>query len=342
MFKDLNATNKALCISTIAITLFGVAALINAFVSSGKLPPNQFINKDTSSIPIETQQSLNKVNDQRPVSEDKVFRGIKSGAKKCSEQCRHALFKLDESINLTDADLEDLNASINVIAAYLQKNKSKRDEYIQVALVSNDDKRSFLTEVFKQLPDLQRQEISDIFINSQHWHARAKGLELITYEGIKDVDTVKVLTGIVSNEQDTYIKNTVLRHLKQSSFLKNDANILSQLDSILNDVTEDPSTRIEALKAKFNLSEQPYLIVTDAIQASYSNEIELQMTGLNMLEKNLEKEREYVEKGIYIDKKSIKSVIEYIQNLPSRGIKDKGLESLIFEADAIYVRYFES
>ena len=342
MLKNLNTKNTALCVIAVVIALCGLIALIIAFKNAGNVPQNQFTNLQPSSMlgDEKNKVSFKGVDQKLAIKQQLEIESVEQ--KECSSQCQATLSALDKSTVIDDETFHKLGALAKTIAAYLHENDNKRKHYFEMALTTtDDDRRSFLTDVFKYLPAQQKQEIGDGFVVSENWHTRSMGVALITDGDTSDSNTVKKLTAILSIENNSYVKNTIINHLKQDDSLQGDLNVLSQLDLILNNSSDSSSTRVAALKAKLQLSDQPYFIIPDAVQALHTNEPELQFAGLIMIDRVLQEEDKYIEDGVYIDKKTIKDAIQGLRNTSSQGVEDKGLAGLIREADALYLRYFE-
>lgn len=181
----------------------------------------------------------------------------------------------------------------------------------------------------------------DTLILSENWRARGDGITLIADDGIENLEMAKKLMNILPNEENPYVKGRILHYLKQSEKLKGDIEVLSQLDAVLNNET-NALTLVDALKAKMQLSEQPYHILPDAIQALHTVEPELQIAGLIAIDKILEREEEYLESGAYMDRNTIKNDIQSIRNLSAYGDDKMRLEPVIKHANSIYLRHFEN
>lgn len=263
-----------------------------------------------------------------------------SDSAQCSVRCSSTLSMLDKDLELNDETFNRLETHITEIAAYLQDDEGKRQEYLEMALSTEDgDKRSFLTDVFKRLPYEQKAEIGNHFVGSENWRVRTNGIALIADEDISSLAVSDRLIDIYSTEQNLHVKGTILASLKQSSILQGDTGILQQLDSVLYNEAE-PQVRIAALKAKMELSEHPFDIIPDAVQALRTTEPEFQLAGLIAIDQILADENKHIENGAYIDKASIKSDIESIRDLSSYKGDRKRFDRLIREANAIYLRHF--
>ena len=264
--------------------------------------------------------------------------GADSG--QCSVRCNSALSMLDENVELDDETFHKLEAYVKEIAAYLQSNERKRQHYLEMALITTDsDKRAFLTDIFRHLPYQQKVEISASFIGSERWRLRADGVTLIAEHDGPNLDVGRALMAIFLSEENSYIKGRILRYVKQDLTLQGDTELLLQLDSaIYNDA--DSSVRVAALNAKMQLSEQPYHILPDALQALRTSEPELQFAGMIAIEQVLEHEKKYIESGAYIDRNSIKEELQMIRNLVVYDDDKKRSGHLIGEANLIYMRYF--
>ena len=260
----------------------------------------------------------------------------------CSTRCNRTLSLLDEDVELDDETYQNLASQTEEIAAYLQGDEQQRQHYMQMAMTTTDgDKRAFLTDIFKFLPDQQKDEIAENFITSDKWRVRADGLTLIADQGISNLDETNTLIGFFSNEENPYIKSSILNYLEQSPSLRGDVEILQQLDSALYYDT-NTSVQVAALKAKMQLSDEPYHILPDALQALSASEPEFQLAGLVAIEKVLEHENKDIDRDTYIDKHSIANEFEIIRNLAVYGEDKKRFESLIKEANTIYLRHFEN
>ena len=338
MLTKLNTKNKVLTLATIAIVFCGLIGFGIALKNAGHVPPHQFQNTVTTSITAEepflpASADIKQSADQALNVENAVEQ------KNCSSQCRTTLALLDTNQSIDDDTFRKLTNSTTAIATYLQGNDQQRQHYLEMALTTTDeDKRSFITKIFKHLPSEQRKLLAKDFIDSDHWRTRAAGVELITVDS-EDLNNTE-LTNILSNETNSYVQSTILRHLKNNEALKGDLTTLNQLDLIINNASNHPSARVSALKTKLALSEQPYLIVPDAVQALYTNEPSLQSTGLIMIDQLLRQEEELNKNGVYLDKKSIKDVLQNIRNTNLEGIENKRLEQIIKESNAVYQRYF--
>ncbi len=266
----------------------------------------------------------------------------KKAASACSAGCETTLSLLDKDLELDDEDFQTLRAHSQEIATYLQGNESKRRYYTQLAMTTTDgDKRAYITEVFKHLPEQQRVTVAENFIGSDAWRVRADGVALISDHGASNLNEASSLMNIFYSEESAYVKNKILGNLQNSAALRGDVNVLQQLDSAL--YTEpDASVRIAALKAKMQLNREPYHILPDALQALRSDEPDFQLAGLIAIEEVLKREKEYSENGTYIDKNTIENELEIIRNLAVYGQDKKRVENLMREADAAYLRYFQS
>jgi len=263
-----------------------------------------------------------------------------TGSAKCAYQCKETLSMLDGISSLNDETFHQLGSYTKEIAAYLEHEESKRHHYLEMALTTKDaDKRSFLTDVFIHLPYHQKVELADSYIVSEDWRLRANGVTLIAGYDIATVTVGHSLMDIFANEESSYIKSNILTHIEQSSVLQGDTEILHQLDSAIYNET-DSSVRVAALKAKMQLSEQPYHILPDALQALRTNEPEFQLAGLVVIEKVLQQEKTYIASGHQLDVTSIKNEFEIIRNLAVYGENKKNVDRLIEEANMIYLRYF--
>jgi len=259
----------------------------------------------------------------------------------CSARCTSTLSMLDENLELDDRTFEKLQIYAKEIAAYLQNNDSQRQYYLEMALTTDDgDKRAFLTDVFTHLPYRQKLELGENFIGSENWRVRADGVTLVADHDTSELEAANTLMNIFSSEENAFIKDRILGYLKQSSTLQGDAEILHQLDSaIYNEI--DPAVRVSAFKAKMQLSEQPYHMLPDALQALRTSEPTLQFASIVAIERILKHEEEYAERGVYIDTNSIRNEFEIIRTLSVYDDDKERFDRLIQEANSIYSRYFE-
>ena len=329
------------------IGLFCLVWLMSYLRNAGNEPTNHFQitqGESTSDILLSddiqaAQYGADRAENSIEVKEDITSINVNSETVECSGQCGSALAMLEEGAELDDETYLKFGSRIKEIAAYLQSHQSERQHYLQMAMTTADgDKRAFLTDVFSLLPEQQKIEIGESFVSSDNWRLRADAVSLIVGSELLDLDDVDRLMSIYSSEQNSYVKSNILTLLKQSSTLQGDTDIMYQLDSdIYNE--ENPNIRVAALKAKMRLSNHPYHVLTDALQALRTSEPDLQYAGLLAVNQILNHEQEYIESGIYVDRASIKNDILYIRNMTAYD--DKRLERVISEANAIYLRYFE-
>jgi len=90
--------------------------------------------------------------------------------------------------------------------------------------------------------------------------------------------------------------------LALSFFVHHDNKFLYKLDSIINN-DESPATRVAALKTKMQLSEQPFHMLPDAVQALHTSDPELQVAGLIVIGQILDNEDAHIKNGAHIDRK---------------------------------------
>lgn len=300
--------------------------------------PSITSNEDESSIIQNLDQTTQSLNPAETAASNKLD-NIES--EQCIERCSALLSILDEDLELEDEDFQDLERYLKEIAAYLQNDESKRLHYLKIALTTTDeDKRSFLTDVFKHLPYQQKIAIGADFIESENWRVRADGVSLIAGGEIVDPDIAHLLIDIFSTEKNSHIKGSILTSLEYSPNLQNDPTILRQLDDVIN-YEPDFSVRKAALNAKMSLSDQPHHILPDAIQALSTSNTEYQLAGLIAINQVLEQEQKHIENGAYIDKIAIKNTIESIMDVGSHHKTGESYsELLVEEAYNIHTRYF--
>ncbi|MBX2848129.1 MAG: hypothetical protein KTR16_07415 [Acidiferrobacterales bacterium] len=282
-------------------------------------------------------QHYSAVLDQLTINSNETQSRVTFG---CSRQCGSTLSMLDQNIELDDEAFQRLGIYIEEIADYLKNNDDKRHYFTQMALTTTDgDKRAYLTEVLKHLPEQQKIEIADKFIVSDNWRIRADGVVLIADKGVTNLKLANSLTNILMVEESPYVKSKILTHLQNSPVLRGDANVLRQLDSAIYYET-NTSVQIAALKAKMQLSEKPYHIMPDALHALRSSDPDFQFAGLVAIEKVLWDETDFLETKAYLDMHSIENEFQIIQNLIVYDEDKSRFEKLIKEANAIYSRYF--
>ena len=297
--------------------------------------PNTLLNLDEQAA----QYDADRTENSTEVTGSTASINANSESVECSGQCGSTLAMLEEGTELDDEAFIKFGSRTKEIAAYLQNHESERRHYLQMAMTTaDDDKRAFLTDVFSLLPDQQKIEIGESFVSSDNWRLRADGVLLIAGSELLDSDVVNRLTSIYSSEQSSYVKSNILKLLQQSSTLQGDTEIMYQLDSDIY-TEENPNIRVAALKAKMRLSNHPYQVLPDVLQALRTSEPDLQYAGLIAINQILDQEQEYNENGVYVDRASIKSDVMYIRNMTAYD--DKRLERVISEANAIYLRYFE-
>jgi len=325
-----------------------MAWLLFTLTNLGNEPSNQIKTKTDYLTPAitssENKPSMEQGADQANNSADQEKNANSidtTDSIECDERCSSLLSILDDNLELDDENFHKLEAYIEELAAYLQYDESKRRHYLQLALTTADgDKRSYLTEVFKHLPYEQKIEIGADFINSENWRVRAYGVTLITEDGIADQSMANIFIDVLSNETNPYVKGSILKSLEHSSNLQGNPEILQQLGDVINH-EPDFAIRKAALNAKKKLSDKPYHILPDAINALRTSDPGFQLAGLIAIDDVLNKEQKYIAEGAYIDKVTIKNYIENILNTNLYGDPNEhDVESLAKEANAIYLRHF--
>ena len=319
-----------------------------AVINAGSLPveQSQLPTPMPEILPISEPPSIENDLEQYHVPSNhlkvKSSESINASSSKCSSSCNSTLSMLDQESELDDETFQNLEAYVEEIAIHLQHNNSKRDHYIQLALATNDgDKRGFLSYIFEHLPYEQKRDIGDMFIASENWQLRADGVHLIANDDVPSLAVANKLMDIFSNEENAFVKGSILRHLEQSSSLQGDTEVMHQLESVLYNGT-DTSVRVAALKAKMQLSEHSHFILSDAVEALHASDPEFQFAGLVAISQVLDKEKEYLAKGIYIDKASVKSDLKNMRDLAVYDGDNKRLVQLVKEANAVYLRHFEN
>lgn len=343
IFNSLGVLVGLCCVAWLIFTLKNVSSGLVNHTDKQKdyLIPAITPSDDKALIKQGLHQAKNSLEQVETVTSDDLNNVDNVESEQCLEQCSVLLSILDEDLELEDEAFEKLEAYVGEIAVYLQGDERKRQHYVQMALTTTDaDKRSFLTEVFKHLPDEQKIEIGADFIDSENWRLRADGVTLIADQETIDQSVADVLIDILSIEKNSYVKGSILTSLEHSPNLQGNPKILQQLNDVIN-YESDFSVRKAALNAKMNLSEQPHHILPDAIKALRTSDPEFQLAGLIAISQILDQERKYVEAGAYIDKAAIKNNLENILNtdLLNNGNEDH-LEFLIKEADNLYMRHF--
>jgi len=302
-----NRSNIFYCILGI-LSLCGALGLMVAIKNAGKLPgylsPNQVGQRSPAfSLSVDVsvdEQSVNHGLQQVKPSLEQVYEA--ASAIECTTRCRSTLSMLEGDLELDDDAFHQLGAFVKEIAAYLQGDEVERERYLQMALTTSDaDKRGFLTDIFYHLPYQQKLELSEAYIASEDWQARADGVTLIADHEIPSVEVATRLMDIFSAEDNSYIKGSILSHLKQRPDLQGDFGILYQLDSAIYNDT---------------------------------------LAGLIAIEQVLQNEQEYSESSLYIDKDSFKKEFEMIQNLAIYEDDQQRFDHLISEANLVYSRYF--
>ncbi len=256
----------------------------------------------------------------------------------CSFLCQKSISALEGGELLSDSMLYKLGAHSEELAVYLQHNKDRRHDILELALTTESaDTRAFLTDIFMHLPHHQKAELGENYIASQDWQIRADGVKLIA-DDISVQGVAKKLMIIFAGEENSYVKRRILAGIKQNLGLRGDPEILHGLDSAL---YYDPavSVRTAALKAKMQLSEYPHLILPDALQALRTSEPDFQLAGIMAIEYVLQSEKEHGENGTYIDYRSIERELEILSHLADYP-RDERFKRLVKEANLVRRKYF--
>ena len=224
----------------------------------------------------------------------------------------------------------------------MQNNDGERQYYVLMALTTSDgNKIGFLKKIFQRLPEEQKLEIADNFLTSENKKMRVNGVELIVGHKVFDLSTANKLMDILLVEDNAHVKSTILRHVRSANSLRGEVGLLDKLDSAINNEA-DFSVKVDLLKAKMQLSEQPYHIIPSALEALRSSEPEFQMAGIIAIDQILGHESNYLENGVDIDINSIRNEIYTLRNLtPGDGVNKKRFDRLQREANSVYSRYFD-
>ena len=312
---------------------------ILSLIDIGSVPENQFGNKSylQNDLPLHVEEIENEL---EPVKDaPKEIASADSGP--CSEQCIEALAKLEEGVELDDDEYRQLQAYVKEIVSYLQNNEGERQHYLLMALTTSDgNKIGFLKKIFQRLPEEQKLEIADNFLSSENKKLRVNGVELIVGHKVSDLSTANKLMDIFLTEDNPHVKSTILRHVRNASSLRGEVSLLDKLDSGINNEA-DVAVKIDLLKAKMQLSEQPANIIPSALEALRSREPEFQRAGVIAIDQVLADDSNYLESGIDIN--TIKSELQTIRSLtPSDGVNKKRINRLQREANSVYSRYFDN
>ena len=333
--------NILYCLASL-LSLCCLLWLILALKNTGDVPVNQFQGQGGTKLAVASSIETPPKEPVEPVTE--VASTVDTNdSEPCISRCRSTLSILDGDLTIDDETLPGLRSSAKQIAAYLQSDESQRQSYLEMALTTTDDnKRSLITDIFLHLPYQQKAELGASFIGSENWRIRVDGVALITDHDTPNAEVVTALLDLFANEQNAYVKGQVLNYLKHSPTLKGDVGMLQQLDAAIHNESSS-YVRVSALKAKMKLSEQPYHILPDALQAINSRDPVFQLAGLNAINQVLKQKETYVESGVYIDMSTIKNNIEGIINSTAYKNDDsKDIDRLVKKADGIYLRHFDN
>ena len=341
MLKTRNSKKNIIYFLAALIGLGLIFWLIFSIMVDGSVPENQFDNK--SYIQNVPTSNVEEIEDELEPVKDVPEEVVSADNDECSAKCLEALAKLEEGIELDDDEYRQLQVYIKEIVAYLQNNEGERQYYLLMALTTSDgNKIGFLKKIFQRLPEEQKLEIADAFISSENKKLRVNGVELIVGHKVSDLGTANKLIDIFLIEDDPHVKSTVLQHVKNANSLRGDVGLLDKLDSAINNET-DVSVKVDLLKAKMQLSEQPYHIIPSALEALRSREPEFQMAGIIAIDQVLGHEDNFVENGADIDINSIKNEIQTLRNLtPDDGVKKKRFDRLMREVNDVYSRHFDN
>ena len=339
MLKTRNSKKNIFFFLTALVGLGLTFWLILSLIDVGSVPENQFDNKShlQNDLPLNVEEVDNELEPVKDVL--KEVASADSGP--CSEQCLEALAKLEEGVELNDDEYRQLQVYVKEIASYLQNNDGERQYYLLMALTTSDgNKIGFLKKIFQRLPEEQKLEIADNFLSSENKKLRVNGVELIVGHKVSDLDTANKLMDIFLTEDNSQVKSTILRHVRNASNLRGEVGLLDKLDSGINNEA-DVAVKIDLFKAKMQLSEQSIDIIPSALEALRSREPEFQMAGVIAIDQLLGDDSNYLESGVNII--TIKSELQTIRSLtPSDGVNKKRIDRLQREANSVYSRYFDN
>ncbi len=208
--------------------------------------------------------------------------GVNSESSDCSLQCKQTIEILKLPYRIADDEFEKLHAQALQLAVYLQSNSQMLDEFIDIAVQADGNKRKIIIAAFAQLTESDRLALGQALIDSPSAHHRLDGIHLLTGTESMSELWVDEFSELLSNEQNGYVRQSVVQALNRPEIFEGDAKVLTMLSQVIQS-DGDASVRGEALLVSARLTHDPQPLLYDSFSAIRSEQSVDQQYGVRAM-----------------------------------------------------------
>lgn len=201
----------------------------------------------------------------------------------CGLLCKQTIEALKLPYQIADHEYEKLRAQASLLASYLQKNSAQIDEFIEIALQADGNKRKTIIAVFNFLSESDRLMLGQALIQSNSEHQRLDGIQVLASTESMSQRWVNDFSELLITEQHEYVRQSAVQALSRSERFKGDATVLAMLSQVMQ-VESDASVRGAALLASARLTHDPQSLLYDSFNAIRSEQSEYQQYGVRAME----------------------------------------------------------
>lgn len=201
----------------------------------------------------------------------------------CGLSCEQAIEALQLPYEIADHEYEEYLSLVDHLATYLLSNVQLREEFVEIALQADGNKRKIIMAAFALLPEIDRLKLGQALIESSSEFHRLDGVHVLaSTESISQYEVTE-FSELLQNEQNVYVRHSVIQALNRPELFKGDAKVLTILSQVIN-TESDASVRGEALFVSARLSSDPQPLLFDSFNAIRSEQSEYQHYGVRALE----------------------------------------------------------
>lgn len=201
----------------------------------------------------------------------------------CGLYCQQAIEVLKLPYEIADHDYEEYLSLAEQLAAYLRSNVQLSAEFIEIAEQAKGNKRKIIIAAFALLPEGDRLELGQALIKSNSEHHRLDGIQVLASTDSANLHWVNEFSELLLNEQNSYVRQSVVQALNRPEVFKGNAEVLNMLSQVIQ--TEgDALVRGEALLVSARLSSDPQSLLYDSFSAIRSEQVDYQQYGARAIE----------------------------------------------------------
>ena len=204
----------------------------------------------------------------------------------CGLQCKQAIEVLKLPYRIADDEYEELHSQASQLATYLQSNSQRLNEFVEIALHADGNKRKIIIAAFTLLPESDRLVLGQALIQSQSEYHRLDGIHVLAGTESMSQLWVTEFSELLINEQNEYVRHSVVQALNRPEIFEGDAKVLATLTQVIQSGS-DASVRGEALLVSARLTHDPQPLLYDSFSAIRSEQSEYQEYGVRAVEEIL-------------------------------------------------------